>query len=102
MYLYMILYVCMYNLVVYLHLHLFAIFCYFFGNLMHHLIFYIYICLSKENLPLWLTDDNGRDQFVIQARFDLEVYWNDPNLLNAELIHYLKVRYIPFFSFTGN
>ncbi|CAM6084442.1 unnamed protein product [Calypogeia fissa] len=30
-----------------------------------------------ENMLAWLTDDRGRDQFVIRFGSDTEVYWND-------------------------
>ncbi|KAI3905116.1 hypothetical protein MKX01_017362 [Papaver californicum] len=31
-----------------------------------------------ENLQQWLTDEKARDQFVIRAHHDTEVFWNDP------------------------
>lgn len=30
-----------------------------------------------ENMLAWLTDDRGRDQFVIRFGSDTEVFWND-------------------------
>jgi len=40
-----------------------------------------------ENLQQWLTDEKGRDQFVIRANTDTEVYWNDPRQLKPELVY---------------
>jgi hypothetical protein len=38
---------------------------------MHNFLF------IQENMLAWLTDDRGRDQFVIRFGSDTEVYWND-------------------------
>uniref|UniRef100_A0A0D6QWQ8 Eukaryotic translation initiation factor 3 subunit B n=1 Tax=Araucaria cunninghamii TaxID=56994 RepID=A0A0D6QWQ8_ARACU len=40
-----------------------------------------------ENLQQWLTDEKGRDQFVIRAGTDTEVYWNDHRQLKPELVY---------------
>ncbi|MCO5602862.1 hypothetical protein L7F22_057001 [Adiantum nelumboides] len=32
---------------------------------------------QKENLLTWLTDEKGRDQFVVRFGSDTEVYWNE-------------------------
>eukprot|EP00252_Welwitschia_mirabilis_P007655 TRINITY_DN1925_c0_g2_i1.p1 TRINITY_DN1925_c0_g2~~TRINITY_DN1925_c0_g2_i1.p1 ORF type:complete len:719 (+),score=135.17 TRINITY_DN1925_c0_g2_i1:149-2305(+) len=41
-----------------------------------------------ENLQQWLTDDKGRDQFVIRVGTDTEVYWNDPRQLKPEQVYH--------------
>ncbi|KAL5994877.1 Eukaryotic translation initiation factor 3 subunit B [Asimina triloba] len=41
----------------------------------------------SEHLQNWLTDDKGRDQFVIRAGSDTEVLWNDPRQLKPELVY---------------
>ncbi|KAM5561847.1 eukaryotic translation initiation factor 3 subunit B [Rosa sericea] len=40
-----------------------------------------------ENLQNWLTDLKGRDQFVIRAGNDTEVYWNDARQLKADFVY---------------
>ncbi|GLJ05188.1 hypothetical protein SUGI_0013290 [Cryptomeria japonica] len=40
-----------------------------------------------ENLHLWLTDEKGRDQIVIRAQSDTEVYWNDARQSKPELVY---------------
>lgn len=40
-----------------------------------------------ENLQQWLTDEKGRDQYVIRSNTDTEVYWNDPRQLKPELVY---------------
>ncbi|XP_074557396.1 eukaryotic translation initiation factor 3 subunit B-like [Curcuma longa] len=40
-----------------------------------------------ENLQQWLTDEKARDQFVIRAGSNTEVFWNDPRQLMPELVH---------------
>ncbi|XP_031279971.1 eukaryotic translation initiation factor 3 subunit B-like [Pistacia vera] len=53
----------------------------------------LYVCgLLKENLQKRLTDDKGRDQFLILAGFDLEISWNDPIQLRPEVVHHLHER----------
>ncbi|XP_074274818.1 eukaryotic translation initiation factor 3 subunit B-like isoform X2 [Silene latifolia] len=42
---------------------------------------------QMENLQLWLTDAKARDQFVVRARQDTEVSWNDARLLKPESVH---------------
>ncbi|THU54819.1 hypothetical protein C4D60_Mb11t00070 [Musa balbisiana] len=41
----------------------------------------------QENLQQWLTDEKARDQFVIRAGSNTEVFWNDPRQLMPELVH---------------
>ncbi|MQL80266.1 hypothetical protein Taro_012703, partial [Colocasia esculenta] len=40
-----------------------------------------------ENLRKWLTDEKGRDQFVICAGQETEVLWNDARQLKPELVY---------------
>ncbi|KAL6569251.1 Eukaryotic translation initiation factor 3 subunit B [Orobanche minor] len=40
-----------------------------------------------ENLQKWLTDEKARDQFVIRAGLDTEVFWNDARQLKTDLVH---------------
>ncbi|XP_050379356.1 eukaryotic translation initiation factor 3 subunit B-like [Argentina anserina] len=40
-----------------------------------------------ENLQNWLTDVKGRDQFVIRAFNDTEVYWNDARQLKPDFVY---------------
>ncbi|KAL8214149.1 hypothetical protein R6Q57_003598 [Mikania cordata] len=40
-----------------------------------------------ENLQCWLTDEKGRDQFVIRAGSDTEVLWNDARQLKADPVY---------------
>ncbi|KAL6146914.1 hypothetical protein ACLB2K_057590 [Fragaria x ananassa] len=40
-----------------------------------------------ENLQNWLTDVKGRDQFVIRAGNDTEVYWNDARQLKPDFVY---------------
>ncbi|KAL6008103.1 Eukaryotic translation initiation factor 3 subunit B [Asimina triloba] len=42
---------------------------------------------AGENLQHWLTDEKARDQFVIRAGSDTEVFWNDPRQLKPELVY---------------
>lgn len=42
---------------------------------------------AGENLQQWLTDEKARDQFLIRAGFDTEVFWNDARELKPELVH---------------
>ncbi|KAI8000938.1 Eukaryotic translation initiation factor 3 subunit B [Camellia lanceoleosa] len=37
-----------------------------------------------ENLQQWLTDEKGRDQFVIRSGLDMEVLWNDVRQMKPE------------------
>lgn len=40
--------------------------------------FHIMTCqFLQENLQKWLMDEKARDQFVIRAGFNTEVFWND-------------------------
>eukprot|EP00252_Welwitschia_mirabilis_P007653 TRINITY_DN1925_c0_g1_i1.p1 TRINITY_DN1925_c0_g1~~TRINITY_DN1925_c0_g1_i1.p1 ORF type:complete len:724 (+),score=157.56 TRINITY_DN1925_c0_g1_i1:218-2389(+) len=41
-----------------------------------------------ENLQHWLADERGRDQFVIRANTDTEVYWNDPRQQKPEQVYH--------------
>ncbi|KAG0447216.1 hypothetical protein HPP92_028477 [Vanilla planifolia] len=43
--------------------------------------------VAGENLQLWLTDEKGRDQFVIRAGTFTEVFWNDPRQMIPELVY---------------
>ncbi|KAG6517054.1 eukaryotic translation initiation factor 3 subunit B-like [Zingiber officinale] len=43
--------------------------------------------MPGENLQQWLTDEKARDQFVIRAGSNTEVFWNDPRQLMPELVH---------------
>ncbi|KAJ8748201.1 hypothetical protein K2173_000609 [Erythroxylum novogranatense] len=40
-----------------------------------------------ENLQRWLTDEKARDQFVIRAGSDTEVFWNDARQLKPDLVY---------------
>ncbi|EPS67275.1 hypothetical protein M569_07499 [Genlisea aurea] len=40
-----------------------------------------------ENLQKWLMDEKARDQFVIRAGYDTEVFWNDARQLKPEPVH---------------
>ncbi|GJU76694.1 eukaryotic translation initiation factor 3 subunit B-like protein [Tanacetum coccineum] len=40
-----------------------------------------------ENLQHWLTDEKGRDQFVIRAGPDTEVLWNDARQVKADPVY---------------
>nr|XP_043610796.1 eukaryotic translation initiation factor 3 subunit B-like [Erigeron canadensis] len=40
-----------------------------------------------ENLQQWLTDEKGRDQFVIRAGSDIEVLWNDARQVKADPVY---------------
>ncbi|KAI3676755.1 hypothetical protein L1987_86371 [Smallanthus sonchifolius] len=40
-----------------------------------------------ENLQRWLTDEKGRDQFVIRAGSDTEVLWNDARQVKADPVY---------------
>lgn len=46
----------------------------------------------QENLQHWLTDEKGRDQFVICAGPDTEVLWNDARQLKADPVYKKPVR----------
>lgn len=35
------------------------------------------LSILQENLQKWLMDEKARDQYVIRAGFDTEVFWND-------------------------
>ncbi|KAI3764506.1 hypothetical protein L2E82_14515 [Cichorium intybus] len=41
----------------------------------------------KENLQHWLTDEKGRDQFVISVGSDTEVLWNDARQVKADPVY---------------
>lgn len=41
----------------------------------------------QENLQHWLTDEKGRDQFVIRAGSDTEVLWNDARQVKADPVY---------------
>ncbi|XP_076957081.1 eukaryotic translation initiation factor 3 subunit B-like [Bidens hawaiensis] len=41
----------------------------------------------QENLQRWLTDEKGRDQFVIHAGSDTEVLWNDARQVKADPVY---------------
>ncbi|KAL3690224.1 hypothetical protein R1sor_016533 [Riccia sorocarpa] len=41
-----------------------------------------------ENMLAWLTDDRGRDQFVIRFGFDTEVFWNDARLGKPDPVYH--------------
>lgn len=41
----------------------------------------------QENLQHWLTDEKARDQFVIRAGTDTEVFWNDARQLKADPVY---------------
>ncbi|KAJ6361220.1 hypothetical protein OIU78_001793 [Salix suchowensis] len=40
-----------------------------------------------ENLQHWLTDEKARDQFVIRAGSDTEVFWNDARHLKPDPVY---------------
>lgn len=40
-----------------------------------------------ENLQHWLTDDRARDQFVIRAGLNTEIFWNDARQMKSELVY---------------
>ncbi|CAI0413995.1 unnamed protein product [Linum tenue] len=40
-----------------------------------------------ENLQQWLTDEKARDQFVIRAGTDTEVFWNDARHLKPDPVY---------------
>ncbi|KAF2313046.1 hypothetical protein GH714_008883 [Hevea brasiliensis] len=40
-----------------------------------------------ENLQRWLTDEKARDQFVIRAGSDTEVFWNDARQLKPDPVY---------------
>ncbi|GAA0145959.1 hypothetical protein Leryth_013162 [Lithospermum erythrorhizon] len=40
-----------------------------------------------ENLHHWLADEKARDQFVIRAATDTEVYWNDARQLKPDTVY---------------
>ncbi|CAN1846912.1 Eukaryotic translation initiation factor 3 subunit B [Linum perenne] len=40
-----------------------------------------------ENLQHWLTDEKARDQFVIRAGTDTEVFWNDTRHLKPDPVY---------------
>nr|GEZ67071.1 eukaryotic translation initiation factor 3 subunit B-like [Tanacetum cinerariifolium] len=40
-----------------------------------------------ENLQHWLTDEKGRDQFVMRAGSDTEVLWNDARQVKADPVY---------------
>ncbi|KAI3708107.1 hypothetical protein L2E82_37172 [Cichorium intybus] len=42
---------------------------------------------SGENLQHWLTDEKGRDQYVIRAGSDTEVLWNDARQVKADHVY---------------
>ncbi|KAF8380666.1 hypothetical protein HHK36_028156 [Tetracentron sinense] len=42
---------------------------------------------SGENLQHWLVDEKARDQYFIRAGSDIEILWNDPRQLRAELVY---------------
>ncbi|KAI3780365.1 hypothetical protein L2E82_10345 [Cichorium intybus] len=42
---------------------------------------------SGENLQHWLTDEKGRDQYVIRAGSDTEVLWNDARQVKADPVY---------------
>ena len=39
----------------------------------------------------WLTDDRGRDQFVIRFGSETEVYWNDARLKRPDPVYHRSV-----------
>ena len=39
----------------------------------------------------WLTDDRGRDQFVIRFGSETEVYWNDARLKRPDPFYHRSV-----------
>ncbi|KAI3862385.1 hypothetical protein MKW92_010092 [Papaver armeniacum] len=41
-----------------------------------------------ENLQQWLTDVKARDQFVIRAGNDTQIFWNDPRQSGADLVYH--------------
>ncbi|KAI3955991.1 hypothetical protein MKW92_033480 [Papaver armeniacum] len=41
-----------------------------------------------ENLQQWLTDVKARDQFVIRAGNDTEIFWNDPRQSGLDLVYH--------------
>ncbi|MCL7043372.1 hypothetical protein MKW94_026081 [Papaver nudicaule] len=41
-----------------------------------------------ENLQRWLTDGKARDQFVIRAGNDTEIFWNDPRQSGPDLVYH--------------
>ncbi|KAI3742981.1 hypothetical protein L1987_60682 [Smallanthus sonchifolius] len=43
--------------------------------------------IPGENLQRWLTDEKGRDQFVIRAGSDTEVLWNDARQVKADPVY---------------
>ncbi|CAM8982841.1 unnamed protein product [Rhodiola kirilowii] len=43
--------------------------------------------IPGENLQHWLTDEKGRDQFVIRAGSDTEVLWNDARHLKPDPVY---------------
>lgn len=46
----------------------------------------------QENMLAWLTDDRGRDQFVIRFGSDTEVYWNDHRQGKPDPVYQRQVR----------
>ena len=55
------------------------------------------MCHKQENLQNWLTDEKARDQFVIRAGSDTEVFWNDARHLKPDPVYKRAVS--AFFSF---
>ncbi|KAK9058225.1 hypothetical protein SSX86_023065 [Deinandra increscens subsp. villosa] len=43
--------------------------------------------IPGENLQHWLTDEKGRDQFVIRSGSDTEVLWNDARQVKADPVY---------------
>ncbi|KAI3831845.1 hypothetical protein MKX03_022217 [Papaver bracteatum] len=41
-----------------------------------------------ENLQQWLTDVKARDQFVIRAGNDTDIFWNDPRQSRPDLVYH--------------
>ena len=39
----------------------------------------------------WLTDERGRDQFVVRFGSDTEVYWNDARLKKPDPVYHRSV-----------
>jgi len=46
-----------------------------------------------ENLVAWLTDDRGRDQFVIRFGSETEVYWNNASQGKPDPVYHRSVSY---------
>lgn len=45
----------------------------------------------QENLLAWLTDDRGRDQFVVRFGSETEVYWNDARQQKPDPVYHRSV-----------